>query len=97
MHIVRNGDGTAASPYRKPLGLTPSAGMVAVVAGAAGEFAPSSNNFKHVANVPLGNDGLHALQTMGSFLLDIDGDLLTGRFIDLHGSVLDEFFILKAA
>ena len=91
-----HGKGTAASPYRKPFGLTPSAGMVAIVAGAAGEFAPSSNNFKHVANVPLGNNDLHALQTMGSFLLDIDGDVLTGRFIDLHGSVLDEFYVVKA-
>jgi hypothetical protein len=62
----------------------------------AGEVAEGRHGFMHVANQPLGDDGLHALLVTGSFILDIDGDTLTGTFLDLNGEVRDEFWIVKS-
>jgi hypothetical protein len=73
-------------PYRKPAGLTPHAGTVYNVVGSSAyaDKGPLDHPVMAVAK-----------RELGSLLLDIDGNTLTGRFITPKGEVPDTYRIVK--
>jgi hypothetical protein len=73
-------------PYRKPAGLTPHAGAVYSVVGSSAyaDKGPLDHPVMAVAE-----------RALGSLLLDIEGNTLTGRFITPKGEVLDTYRIVK--
>jgi len=73
-------------PYHKPAGLTPHAGAIYNVVGSSAyaDRGPLNHPVMAVAK-----------QALGSLLLDIDGNTLTGRFITPKGEVLDTYRIVK--
>jgi hypothetical protein len=78
-----DGDG----PYVKPtLGPAPHEGAVYVVAGSSGQVGGGS--LDHPVMV-------HSAGQLGSLILDVDGDRLDGRFLDISGAVADSFTIIK--
>lgn len=91
--VLDDGDGDPASSgaYAKPAGLVANQGAVYVVAGSSGRVGGGS--FDHPA--------MHlSLPRLGSLLLDVDGPILTGRFLGeeglgLEGTVVDRFQIRK--
>lgn len=97
-YTVRAGLGRATDPYYKPLGITPNNGMVSVVTGSAGQNTGANFGFNHPANVVLpGGNGKRALNVLGSFVLDVSGNTLIGTFVAPNATVLDQFYIVKAA
>jgi hypothetical protein len=87
---VDPGDGRPGGdgPYRKPTaGKGPHEGAVYVVAGSAGEI-PRHARLDHPAMVV-------SLKQLGSFVVDVEGLRLDGRFVDVNGAVLDSFTIVK--
>jgi hypothetical protein len=74
-------------PYRKPAGLTAHAGAIYNVVGSSAyaDKGPLDHPMMAVAK-----------RELGSLLLDIDGNTLTGRFITPKGEVLDSYRIVKA-
>jgi hypothetical protein len=66
--------------------LTPNAGTVMVVAGHGG------TNNRRKSTCPLMRK---TTTDHGSVVVDIDGDTLTGRMIDLYGDLRDTFSIVK--
>ena len=86
---VQTGDGNPQGdgPYSKPqAGATPHTGIVHTVAGSSGQI--TGGVFGHPAI-------LVEFNTLGSMVLDVDGDRLDARFLDSTGVVLDHFTILK--
>jgi hypothetical protein len=88
-HIVDGGSGDPMidNAYEKSgKGMVPHAGAVYVVAGSASEVRTGL--------------GVHpvmqvSLESLGSFVLDIDGETATGTFLDETGTVQDTFEINK--
>ena len=76
------GDGA----YTKPAGASSHQGAVYVVAGTAGWTGGGSLDHP-VMEV--------SLAALGSFVLDVQGKVLEGRFIDTQGKVVDGFTIAK--
>jgi hypothetical protein len=85
--ILDDGLGPPHDPYHKPnVGPAPHEGAVYVVAGSASEVRPGM--------------GIHpvmpvALESLGSLVLDIDGNVATGIFLDHLGVEQDRFVIVK--
>jgi len=78
-------DGTGA--YRKPtVGPAPHEGAVYAVAGSSGQV--SGGTLNHPAM-------FISLNSLGSMVLDVDGNRLDARFIDQAGIVRDYFTLLK--
>lgn len=86
--VLDDGDGDPAGhgPYRKSPALNPNEGSVSVVAG-HGRFA-----FQFYGESPVMR---RTIPVIGSFLLDVDGDTLTGRMLDGEGTARDTFQIVK--
>lgn len=88
-HVVDGGTGDPMvdNAYEKPNeGPSPHDGAVYVVAGSASEVRPGN--------------GLHpvmavSLESLGSLVLDVDGNTATGRFLDQAGVVQDTFVVEK--
>lgn len=87
--VFDRGDGTAAldGTYAKPtLPRGAHEGTVYVVAGSAGM----------VGAAPLDHPAMYfSRATMGSLVVDVDGNRLDGTFVDYSGAVLDRFTIEK--
>ena len=86
--VFDDGDGDPAGHggYRKSAGLTPHGGTVALVAG-NGEGSASTHRSCPVMRV--------VVTEVGSVILDIDGDVATGRMINSDGQVRDTFQLVK--
>jgi calcineurin-like phosphoesterase family protein/purple acid phosphatase-like protein len=85
-----SGDGSPVGdgPYRKAtLGSAPHEGAVYVVAGSSSEVRPATLNH------PAMRVGLLEL---GSLVLDVDGSVLTGTFLNSTGGTTDTFRIVKS-
>ncbi len=82
-----DGDPDGHGPYRKSAGLRPHEGTVAVVAG-HGRGAVQHYGFMPVMR--------RTVPEAGSFLLDLEGDRLTGYMINFEGKVRDRFQMIKA-
>jgi hypothetical protein len=82
-----DGDPAGDGAYRKAsLGATPNSGAVYVVSGSSSEVRNSTlNHPAHLVN----------LLQYGAFVIDINGNTLTGTFLDEFGAVLDTFQIVK--
>jgi hypothetical protein len=86
--ILDNGGGredSAAGAYDKPAA-APNAGAVYAVAGSSGKT--SSGSLDHPAM-------FFSLQSLGSMILEVDGNRLDAQFIDASGIVDDYFTITK--
>ncbi len=81
-HRKQAGDGKV-TPYNKDQ----AQGAVYVMSGSAGKVGYSIDT--HPANVS-------HLYELGSFVIDVKGDRLTGRFLSPNGSTRDEFTIIKS-
>jgi len=81
-----DGDPLGDGAYWKGSGLNPHEGTVAVVAG-NGESTTSSHRACPVMR--------RVVTEVGSVILDIDGDVLTGRMINREGLVRDTFQLIK--
>ena len=82
-----NGRATGDGEYAKPSpAQAANEGAVYVVAGSSGKLSGG----------PLNHPAMHvSLNLFGSFILDIDGDTLTGTFLDDLGNAADRFDIVK--
>ena len=83
------GDGSATGDgaYKKPVAVgAPRAGAVYVVAGNAGYVKPGP--FNHPAMAV-------SIETLGSMVLDVNGNRLDAMFLDSNRSIRDDFTILK--
>ena len=83
------GDGSATGDgaYQKPAAVgAPHAGAVYVVAGTAGYVRPGP--FNHPAMAV-------SIETLGSMVLDVNGNRLDAMFLDSTGDIRDDFTILK--
>lgn len=90
-HVVDGGSGdpNIDNAYEKAgKGLVPHTGSVYVVAGSASQARPNLG-FHPIMQV--------ALESLGSFILDIDGETATGTFLDETGTVQDTFVMNKGA
>jgi hypothetical protein len=90
-HILDGGDGNPLSdgPYRKPsLQQAPHEGAVYIVTGAAAD----KRAFLPAAGHPL---MVKKFVFVGTSVIEVDGDVLTGKFINDAGAVLDTFEIDK--
>ena len=87
-HILDDGDGDPAGngAYRKSASLNPNEGTVAMVAGNGYSAVPSPTPCVVMRSV---------ISEVGTVLIDIDGDTLTGRMINILGESRDEFQIIK--
>lgn len=87
--VIDDGDGRASSDgaYEKSAGLVPNEGSLHVVSG-HGRGGASYYGFSPVMRETIGG--------VGSVLLDVDGDTLTGRMIDGVGAVRDVFELKKS-
>ncbi|MCC6766744.1 MAG: metallophosphoesterase family protein [Deltaproteobacteria bacterium] len=82
-----DGDPSGNGPYRKPsLGQSPRNGAVYVVAGSSSDVRTTTLN--HPA-LPVG------LLELGSLVLDVDGQTLTGTFVNAATQAADRFRIVK--
>jgi len=82
-----DGDPDGDAPYRKSVGLNPHEGTVAIITG-------------HVNDPLMRSDGVHpvirrAAVEVGMMVIDVEGDTLTGRMINIEGQVRDRFSIVK--
>lgn len=86
--VLDDGDGDPAGDgaYHKSPHLNPNEGSVSVVAG-HGRFG-----FQFYGRSPVMR---RTIPVIGSFLLDVDGDTITGRMLDGEGTVRDAFQIVK--
>ena len=86
--VLDDGDGDPAGDgaYRKSPAMNPNEGSVSVVAG-HGRFGGQFYGFSPVMR--------RTIPIIGSFLLDVDGAVLTGRMLDTDGAVRDTFQIVK--
>ena len=92
-YILDAGDGDPAGdgPYRKPnFGQSPHEGAVFVVTGAAADVRTFVDATPHRAMV-------RAELSVGTSVIEVDGDTLVGRFIDDSGTIIDTFQINKGA
>lgn len=80
-HIVQTGDGDSES-YKK----SSEVGAVYVMSGSAGKVTYTIDS--HPANIAREFE-------LGSFVIDVDGDRLNGRFLRENGLVQDQFTIEK--
>ncbi len=88
-HTVDGGDGDPSGDgayEKRGTGLVPHTGAVYVVAGSASEVR-NNLGFHPVMEV--------SLESLGSFILDINGESATGTFLDDSGTVLDTFEMNK--
>jgi len=87
--VLDRGDGTAALDGTYAKATLPHAaheGTVYVVAGSAGMVAPA----------PLDHPAMYRSRaTMGSLVVDVDGNRLDASFVDFSGAVLDRFTLEK--
>jgi hypothetical protein len=74
--------------YSKPSGRNPHQGAVYVVAGSSAQASGGALNHPALPT---------AMSVLGSLLLDVDGSVLTARFLDDAGAVRDAFTITKGA
>jgi hypothetical protein len=80
-----DGDGAYQKPALQP---TPHAGTVYTVAGASGK----------ISGGPLNHPAMFvSFNTLGSIVLDVDGDRLDALYLDNTGAVLDYCSLVKAA
>jgi len=88
LYAVDAGDGRSFSdgPYVKPAGASSHQGAVYVVSGTAAWTGGGSLDHP-VMEV--------SLAALGSFVLDVQGKILEGRFLDAQGAVVDSFTIAK--
>jgi hypothetical protein len=86
---VDGGDGRESGDgaYQKPLGLSANAGTVYTVAGTGS--SSGGGPFDHPTTA-------FALDSLGSVVIDVDGDRLDARFLDDAGVVADHWTLLKA-
>jgi hypothetical protein len=86
--ILDNGGGQeiGAGVYDKPVGGT-NAGAVYAVVGSSGKIS-SSGNLDHPAMFV-------SLRSLGSMILEVNGNRLDAQFIDESGNVDDNFTIIK--
>ncbi|MGI9240727.1 MAG: chitobiase/beta-hexosaminidase C-terminal domain-containing protein, partial [Verrucomicrobiales bacterium] len=86
--VLDDGDGDPAGDgaYLKGGGLNPHEGTIAVVAG-NGESSASSHRACPVMR--------SIVTEVGSLILDIDGDVLTGRMVNREREVRDTFQLIK--
>lgn len=86
------GDFDAGTPYHKDLMSSTPDGTVYVVCGNGGSSE---------ANPPLDHPVMHHAEggagVCGSFLIDIEGDRLDGRYLREDGAIGDRFTIIKSA
>lgn len=90
-HFEDGGDGDpdGDGAYRKPsLGQGPGEGAVYVVAGSPADLRTFEPEEGHPAMA-------RSLLSFGTAIIEVDGDVLTGRFLDDAGDVLDTFRIDK--
>ncbi len=87
-HALDAGDGRSFSdgPYVKPAGTSSHTGTVYTVAGSAARVGGGTLDHP-VMEV--------SLATLGSLVLDVQGKVLEGRFVDTGGHVLDTFTLAK--
>jgi len=87
--VLDDGDGNpaGAGPYTKSAGLRPHQGTVAVVAGHGGAKLGRKSRPSPVMYA--------SILEYGSFLMDLDGDTLTGRMLDAKGVIQDTFQVIK--
>jgi len=87
-HILDDGDGSpnGDGAYRKSASLNPNEGTVAMVAGNGYTSVSSPNPCVIMRSV---------ISEVGSVMIDIDGDTLTSRMINVRGVGRDEFQIVK--
>ena len=87
--ILDDGDGSPVGDgdYRKPSsGQAPHEGAVYTVAGSASRLGGGT----------LDHPAMFSSQgRLGSLVLDIDGETLLGRFVDVDGLVMDRFRLIK--
>jgi hypothetical protein len=85
------GDGRPAGngAYTKPLAGGGHKGEVYAVAGSSGQFSGVQPDFPHPAHF------ISLKDTLGSLVLDINGNRLDATFIKSDGSTPDTFTILK--
>jgi hypothetical protein len=91
-NIVDGGDGIIGSDgeYHKPTaGPSPHEGAVYAVAGSSGKT--SSAPLNHPVMVHM------SLLSLGSLVLDVDGNTLSGKFITNTGAIADDFTITKGS
>lgn len=90
-HILDGGDGDPGNhgPYHKATqaGQGPHEGTVYVVSGAAADLRNFPAGAHRVMN--------KSLESLGTSVIEVDGDVLTGRYIDDTGAVIDTFSISK--
>ena len=89
-HVIAGGDGDPAGDgaYRKPRLRSANAGTVYVVMGSSGVARAA----------PLDHPAMRvSLHSLGSIILDVEGQTLEVRFIDEKGVVQDRFAIRKDA
>ncbi|MCA9434811.1 MAG: metallophosphoesterase family protein [Candidatus Omnitrophica bacterium] len=81
-----NGNSLGDGAYRKYHGTYSHNGTVYAVCGSSSRLTEGSLDHPVMATSQL---------RMGSMVIDIDGDRLDARFLDIHGEVEDSFTILK--
>ncbi len=96
---VSGGDGRldGGGPYQKPERRGPHQGTVYVVDGNSGGRAEPGEPLgplNHPVMVPQPG-GLRGTLQPGSMVIDISGNRLEARYIDLNGAVLDDWVIVK--
>lgn len=85
-HVEQVGGGAASDPYRKAPGGAPRDGAVYSVVGSSGKISGGSLN--HPAMFV-------SLNALGSMVIDINGQVLSARFLDNTGATRDSFVIDK--
>jgi hypothetical protein len=86
--VLDDGDGRLEGdgPYRKSGERRPHEGTVAIVSGHGGASLGRSGTMPVMREI---------IVEHGSLILDIQGDTLTGRMLNKHGELRDEFSIVK--
>lgn len=85
--VVQPGSGQGSGAYEKgATGPMPNAGAVYFTAGSSGKL--SDGQFNHPAMWV-------SMKTLGSVVLDVDGQRLDAKFIDNTGAIRDSFTMLK--
>lgn len=87
-NVLDDGDGDpdGDGPYRKSEGIHPHLGTVAVVSGNAGAAMSRKGTLPVMKRTIL---------EYGSVMIDVDGDMLTGRMINRAGHTRDLFALIK--
>ena len=96
-NLVQSRLGGLSEPYTKPAGLTSHQGFIAVVSGASQEAVPITFGLMHPVMIPFpatNRKGL--LADLGTIVIDINVNELTGYYVLNIGTVADTFSILKS-